>query len=202
MVFVLETARLYITPSNPWSLRHCAFFLELWNCSSWLEWIGDRNIKTGEVVRDIMLHQHIPHYHRHGFGYYVVSLKSGLSSSPYGARPVGVVSLLVRDGHTVPDVGFAFLDETHGMGYATEAARALVAYAAEHCGVSRVIGMTAPDNEGCLRTLRKLGLHVLGVYTLAAWPESPKAVLAPADVYDIADCGVVLVDDTLVTSAI
>ncbi|KZV97446.1 acyl-CoA N-acyltransferase [Exidia glandulosa HHB12029] len=193
--FVLETSRLYITPSDPTLEQHCSFYLKLMNSPSWQRWIGDSGLQTEEDARVYMTQRHTSHYRKHGFGYYVVSRKPDPSSLVEGAELVGSVSLLLRDGHTVPDIGFAFLDDAHGKGYATEAARALIDHAAKHWHIPRVIGLTTPANDGCKRALQKLGLHELGIRTLAAWPHHRIAIFAAEDVYDVSSCGVLLQND-------
>ena len=72
--------------------------------------------------------------------------------------PPGVNGLRASDA---VEIGYTIFTEHRGRGYATEAARALVAWAGER-GVSRVIASVAPANAPSLRIVEKLGLRQIG----------------------------------------
>ncbi len=57
------------------------------------------------------------------------------------------------------DIGYGFLPERRGRGYATETARALVAWAFAH-GAGRVTAETLRENAASIRVLRKNGFHL------------------------------------------
>ncbi len=57
------------------------------------------------------------------------------------------------------EIGFIFDPAHQGHGYATEAARALVAHAFEHYGLHRVYGRLEPRNVASARVLEKLGMR-------------------------------------------
>ncbi|KIY65226.1 acyl-CoA N-acyltransferase [Cylindrobasidium torrendii FP15055 ss-10] len=57
-----------------------------------------------------------------------------------------------------PDIGFNFLPAARGKGYATEAAKALIAYAHEHHGVKEVLGFCEEDNLTSCKALERLGM--------------------------------------------
>lgn len=57
------------------------------------------------------------------------------------------------------DIGYGFLPQHRGKGYATEAAGALVAWAFEH-GAGRVTAETLRDNAASIRVLRKSGFRL------------------------------------------
>ena len=79
----------------------------------------------------------------------------------------------VADGEVVVDVSFHWVSAEHrtgeigyfahprhaGKGYATEAARAFLAWAFEAAGFHRVIGRIEPHNVGSGRVLEKLGMR-------------------------------------------
>ena len=63
------------------------------------------------------------------------------------------------------EVGYRLAHDQWGMGYATEIARALVAFAMEDVrgpGLARVVGVTDPANEASKRVLLKAGLAYVG----------------------------------------
>jgi len=73
---------------------------------------------------------------------------------------VGDVSLLwASETHRQGELGFVFHRRHHGNGYATEAARPMLAFAFESLGLHRVIGRLEPRNIGSARVLEKLGMR-------------------------------------------
>jgi RimJ/RimL family protein N-acetyltransferase len=57
------------------------------------------------------------------------------------------------------EIGYSMVEEFQGRGYATEAVRALAAWAFAHPGVSQVVAETMPGNTGSLRVLEKIGFR-------------------------------------------
>jgi RimJ/RimL family protein N-acetyltransferase len=73
---------------------------------------------------------------------------------------VGDVSLQwVSDRHKTGEIGFIFDRAHQGRGYATEAARAFLAFAFEGMGFHRVIGRLEARNTASARVLEKLGMR-------------------------------------------
>lgn len=56
------------------------------------------------------------------------------------------------------DLGYRFLESHWGHGYATEAARASLAYARQHLPGERVVGKAMPENGASIHVLEKIGL--------------------------------------------
>ena len=56
------------------------------------------------------------------------------------------------------EIGYRLLPQAWGMGFATEGARALVAYAFGTLKLDRVVAVTHPDNGASQRVLAKAGL--------------------------------------------
>lgn len=61
--------------------------------------------------------------------------------------------------HKTGEIGFVFRPAHQGRGYATEAARPVLAFAFETMGLHRVIGRTEARNTGSVRVLEKLGMR-------------------------------------------
>jgi RimJ/RimL family protein N-acetyltransferase len=76
-----------------------------------------------------------------------------------GGQLIGICGLLKRDSLPDPDVGFAFLPDFRGQGYAVESAAAVINHAGEMLGVKRVLAITTPDNADSIRVLEKIGMH-------------------------------------------
>ncbi|MEO8349165.1 MAG: GNAT family N-acetyltransferase [Acidobacteriota bacterium] len=147
---VLETERLVLRRLTG---EDAAFMLGLLNEPSWLRFIGDRGVRTLEEARSYIARGPVDMYERLGFGLYATTLKENESA------PIGICGLVKRDGLEDVDVGFAFLPEFWGKGYAYEAASAVMTYAKSVVGLKRIVAITSIDNESSARLLEKIGLR-------------------------------------------
>ena len=145
---VLETDRLILR----WiSADDAPFILELLNDPGWLRFIGDRGVRTADGAREYILKGPVAMVERLGFGLYLTERKTD-------GVPLGICGLIKRDGLDDVDIGFAFLPQFTGMGYATEAATATMAYGKNTFGLKRIVGITSQDNVTSIRLLEKIGL--------------------------------------------
>jgi ribosomal-protein-alanine N-acetyltransferase len=122
------------------------FMLTLVNSKGWLEFIGDRKVhSTEDSIKYIQKIKKIE-----DFTYWVVRLKDNNAS-------IGIVSFLKRSYLENFDIGFAFLPEFNGFGYAYEAAKEVLSIVSKKH--SKVLATTVPQNTNSIRLLTKLGLH-------------------------------------------
>jgi ribosomal-protein-alanine N-acetyltransferase len=148
-VTVLATQRL--------TLRHlgwqdAGFIVQLLNEDGFLRYIGDKGVRTLTDAREYIDNGPVDSYRRHGFGLYLTSLHEG--------TPLGICGLVKRDSLTDVDVGFAFLSQHWGKGYATESASAVLDYGRSTLRLGRIVAITAPDNHGSMAVLAKIGLKL------------------------------------------
>lgn len=144
---VIETERLSLCKLNP---NDVEFIFKLLNTPTWLKYIGDRGIKTMDNARDYIITGPMFSYNKHGFGLWLIKLKDD-------DTPVGICGLIKRDSLEDVDIGFAFLPEHTGKGYAYEAAKATIDFAKNELGLKRVVAITTKDNEGSIALLKKIG---------------------------------------------
>jgi RimJ/RimL family protein N-acetyltransferase len=97
---------------------------------------------------------------RYGHSMYVVELKDS-------RVPIGMCGLIKRETLVDVDIGYAFLPDYRGQGYAWEAARATVEHA-RALGITRLAGITSPANVASNELLKKLGLRFKGVMFLTS----------------------------------
>jgi RimJ/RimL family protein N-acetyltransferase len=128
------------------------FILELLNDPSFIQNIGDRQVRTLEDARGYIQNGPVASYDRHGFGLCLVLLKET-------NEPIGMCGLIRRDTLDDVDIGYALLPRFWSKGYASEAAQATLAYARDVVGLKRVVAITDPANAGSIRVLEKLGLR-------------------------------------------
>lgn len=164
-MIVRETDRLIL---RHMTLDDAEFILELVNEPRWLQFVGDRGVRTIEDARYYISSGPRAMYIRFGFGLYLVELKAE-------TVPVGICGLVKRDGLDDVDIGFAFLQRFGGSGYAYEAAVAVVAHAKTDCGLKRLVAIAAPANRPSIRLLEKLGLGFERMISLS--PDRPESGL-------------------------
>ncbi|MGE7942196.1 GNAT family N-acetyltransferase [Lysinibacillus xylanilyticus] len=145
---ILETERLTLRLQTT---DDAHFILELMNDPSWLQFIGDRGLRTVEDAREYIMNGPIRMYEQFGFCLYLVERNEDRS-------PVGICGLVKRDGLEDVDIGFAFLPTYWGKGYAYEAASAVVAYGLDTLGLKRIVAITSQDNHASAKLLEKVGL--------------------------------------------
>jgi len=89
-------------------------------------------------------------YKDNGFGLCLVELKEGTS--------IGMCGILKRDTLENPDIGFSFLPEFMGKGYAFEIADAVINYAKNSLKLKTIFAITVPTNKRSIQLLEKIGL--------------------------------------------
>jgi [ribosomal protein S5]-alanine N-acetyltransferase len=147
---VLKTERLAL---RQLSARDAPFILRLLNEPSWLKHIGDKGVRTVDDAQRYIENGPVQMYGRLGFGLYQVRLT-------VSDQPIGMCGLLKRETLQDVDLGFAFLPEFWGCGYAREAAAAVLAYARNTLGLVRIVAITGPGNDASRRLLEKLGFEL------------------------------------------
>jgi [ribosomal protein S5]-alanine N-acetyltransferase len=146
---VLETARLRL---RRLSGADAPFMLQLLNDPSFIRNIGDRGVRDVEGARGYLMAGAIASHEKHGYGLDLVELKSS-------GEAAGICGLVRRDYLGDPDIGFAFLPQFTGLGYAVESAAAAPARARGALALPRVLAIVSPGNERSIRVLTKIGLR-------------------------------------------
>ena len=147
---VLQTPRLRLR-----RLDHAdtPFILRLVNEPSWLQNIGDKGVRTLDDALRYLDEGPLAMYARHGFGLYAVTRRED-------DAPIGLCGLIRRDTLPDADIGYAYLPEFWGQGFAREAAAATLEHARRDFGLPRLLAITAPHNTPSMRLLEHLGFAV------------------------------------------
>ena len=144
---VCETPRLTI---RRFDLADAAFILRQLNEDSFKRNIADKQVRSIDDAEDYLREVPLASYAEYGFGLYHVLLRQG-------AIPMGMCGLVKRDELEYPDLGYAFLPEFWGRGYAIEAGRAVLADATGTHGLDTIQGIALPDNRASIQCLTRLG---------------------------------------------
>jgi RimJ/RimL family protein N-acetyltransferase len=147
-----ETERLLLKPTSEVDAE---FVFELFNTPNWLKYIGNRNVLSIESAKEYIKCKMLPQLERLGFGNYTVIRKSDHVS-------MGICGLYDREGLDGLDIGFAFLPEYGGNGYAFESANKLKQVAFTEFGITEIVAITTQDNTASQKLLEKLGLTLTG----------------------------------------
>jgi RimJ/RimL family protein N-acetyltransferase len=149
MAQIVETNRLILREFN---ISDAPFIITLLNSPGWLQFIGERNVKTEEAAKNYLVNGPIKSYKENGYGLWLVQIKENHT-------PVGMCGILKRDTLPNPDIGFAFLPEYNGIGYAYEMASATIDYAQNQLELPVISAITVPHNSRSIKLLEKIGLR-------------------------------------------
>ena len=159
-----ETERLILKPTSE---EDAEFLLELVNTPKWLQYIGDRNVRTIEDAKEYIKVRILPQFQRLGYANYTIIRKSDLAK-------MGTCGLYDREGLKGIDIGFAFLPQYEKKGYAFESADKLKQIAFAEFGIPEINAITSKGNLSSQKLLEKLGLTITGTTIL---PEEEEELL-------------------------
>jgi RimJ/RimL family protein N-acetyltransferase len=133
---------------------------------------------TGDPIRDLQHAQEVlyqvilPQYALYNHGRWAVHVKPGLEF-------IGWCGLKNRPERNEIDLGYRFIKEAWGNGYATEAAYACLKYGFEKLHLLRIVGRAMPDNIASLRVLEKCNMQFIGDEVVDDHPAKTYEALNP-----------------------
>ena len=142
-----------------------------------LRHVGEPAVTSIAAVRDLLESRPLRDYRLYGYGRMACIDK-------HSGRLIGFSGLKYLDDMDETDIGYRFIPEAWGKGYATESAAAVIARQAAEFGLRRIIGLVEPENAGSVGVLKKLGLTFerrltdpahgdLDLYAVAMTPADP-----------------------------
>jgi len=150
MAFTLETERLQLREFTP---EDAGYALRQLNEPSFIENIADRGVRDLEQARAYLLNGPIAGYENNGYGLWAVVEKSS-------GQIIGMCGLIKRPNLEHADLGYAFLPEYFGKGFAFEACTASIVAASRNFGMPQLLAIVNPDNTPSRRLLEKLGFRL------------------------------------------
>jgi RimJ/RimL family protein N-acetyltransferase len=149
--FSLETDRLLLRPFAPGDFEPLLAMQSRPDVARWLYW----EARDADAVRAALaakLGRSTMSADGAGLSFAAVLKSSG--------ELIGDCSVFTVSGeHRQGEIGFIFHPDQHGHGYATEAARELLAFAFGECGFHRVIGRLEARNSASARVLARIGMR-------------------------------------------
>lgn len=98
-----------------------------------------------------------PDFDRYGYGRWGCFLKDTETM-------IGFCGLKYLTDLECVDVGFRFLPEYWGRGFATQACKASIEFGFEKLGLQRIVGLVLPENPASSRVLEKCGMRNMGAF--------------------------------------
>ncbi len=140
----LTTQRLSLSKLSE---NDAVFIQKLVNSEGWLTFIGNRNINNQEAA--ITYIQKINA--SENFIYWTVKITET-------NEPIGIITYIKRDYLEHHDIGFAFLSNFNGKGFAFEASKKVLEYLINNKNLKYILATTIPENNSSIHLLKKLGL--------------------------------------------
>jgi len=161
MTPILETSRLILREFNK---QDGPFILKLLNSPGWLKYIGDRNVRSLADAERYLESGPVKSYSINGYGLSCVAIKQS-------NEPIGMCGFVWRVILPDADLGFAIDSNFEGKGFMFEIANAYISYAGEQLRLSRILGLTTPDNMRSISLLKRLGFTYRNEFILPGQAE-------------------------------
>lgn len=143
-----STERLLI---QTFSLEHNYFVFELLNTDEWKRYIGDRNINNIDDANHY-IHKIL---NSPDTIYWVINKKDN-------NKPIGIVTLIKRANFDFYDLGFAFLKDYSGCGFAFEASTEIIKIIQQETNLDFIKAITLPSNSRSIQLLERLNMSFEG----------------------------------------
>ncbi len=147
----IETERLLLRDKTP---DDVGFMHRLLSDPAVMRYVGEGRPRGLEEVR-AGLEKHIAHQQAHGFSLWLVLERAA-------GEPIGDCGLMHLEEGPEVEVGYRFVPEAWGRGYATEAAEASLAYGFDVLGLDEIVAVAYPDNAASRRVMEKIGMRYDG----------------------------------------
>ncbi|PHS15395.1 MAG: hypothetical protein COA86_13980 [Kangiella sp.] len=152
---LIKSTRLVIREFNH---EDAEFIIKLLNEPSFIENIADKGIKNQQDAIKYLNDGPIASYKKFSFGLWLVELLPE-AHSKRNPIPIGMCGLLKREELEDVDLGYAFLPNYCGKGYAEESAKVVLETAKKQFNLNRVVAITKVGNQSSEKLLGKLGFN-------------------------------------------
>ena len=161
---ILETERLILRRHRAGDLADCA---AMWAEPEIVRHISGRPSTIEESWGRLL--RYVGHWALLGFGYWVVEERAtGAFLGEVGFADYRRDIEPRLDG--MPELGWVLASHAHGRGFATEAARAVIAWGDAHLGAAHIACIVAPEHTASIRVAEKCGFRLLQATTYKGEP--------------------------------
>ena len=169
MNIILETDRLLL---RTFTKEDAPLLYELNHDPEVIRYTGDP-IKDMDHAQEVLEQIILPQYALYNHGRWAVLVKQGLEF-------IGWCGLKTRPERNEVDLGYRFMQQVWGKGYATEAAFACIKYGFEKLHLPRIVGRAMPGNIGSIRVLEKCGMVYIGEEVVDDHPAKTYEAINPS----------------------
>jgi RimJ/RimL family protein N-acetyltransferase len=115
------------------------------------KYTGDPLVESIEEM-ERAIQTRIKDYKKYGYGRWATFLKNG-------KQFIGWAGLAYLPEFDEIDLGYRFLPEYWGAGFATEASRAILTYGFDKLGLRKIIAIALKENKASIRVMEKIGME-------------------------------------------
>jgi RimJ/RimL family protein N-acetyltransferase len=160
---IIETERLTMRGHRLDDFAECA---AMWADADVTRYIGGKPLSAEEVRAKIL--RYVGHWSLMGFGYWVIEEK--VSGRFVGEVGFADFKRIEASFDREPEIGWALAAWAQGIGLATEAVGAAVAWGERHFGTARTVCLIHRDNVASIRLATKCGYREFGRTTYKDQP--------------------------------
>lgn len=147
---ILSTSRLQLRTMDN---KDAAFYLRLVNEPSFIHNIRDKGIRTLDEAEKAIQTGHQEVQEKMGFSLFLVERKSD-------GQAIGLCGLVKRPELDNIDIGYAYLPEFGGQGYAFEAGSGVIQFAKTNLKLDKLVAITSLHNKASENLLLKMGFQI------------------------------------------
>ena len=167
MEIIAETERLLL---REWEAGDALVLFAMTGDAEVMLHIGDRRPWESVERARAWLGRVADSYRERGYGFWAVVEKSS-------GRAIGSCGFGPHQGTGEPEFGYLYARHAWGLGYATEAGRAVLRHGFEALGFDEVIACTTPEHVASRRVLEKLGFEFVEMRVLEGDDEDDKSAV-------------------------
>ena len=149
MAYFIETERLQL---REFTLADAPYMLRQLNEPSFIENIADRGVRSVQQAEAYLRNGAMASYQQSGFGFWAVIEKTS-------GQIIGMCGLVKRDNLPEVDLGYSFLPEYFGQGFAFEATKACILAAKNKYLLKQLLAIVNVENISSRKLLEKLGFQ-------------------------------------------
>lgn len=150
MHLIIKTPRLYL---RRFTLADAPLIYELNSKPEVLQYVHEHVIKDNTHATEVLTNIIMPQYQR--------NLGRWATFISHTHEFIGWCGLKFRTELDETDIGYRFLPQYWGKGYATEAAKHTLEYGLDTVGLQTITGRAHVENAASLKVLQKIGMTYL-----------------------------------------
>jgi ribosomal-protein-alanine N-acetyltransferase len=150
MKHILDTERLFL---REFTIEDAQLLIDLNSNSNVTRYTGDGPVESIKKAKEILENIIFPQY-KNKMGRWAVHLKST-------NQFIGWCGLKFIEDLNEIDLGYRFFEEHWGKGYATESAKAILAYGFKTLQLQEIVARASTENTNSIKVLEKVGMQFI-----------------------------------------